>query len=305
VLPEVRAQHSKVENPQSVPAFDAKARLTGETLSFLAFGDWGTGSRLQREVAKAMAAKHAADPVVAALTVGDNFYGRGVSGTDDPQWDSKFERMYPRDELDVPFYATLGNHDYGKDPDAEVAYTGTRLADGSTTRWHMPGRYWTHAFRSPGGGLSVRVVGLDTQTFVTGGAEQRMREQRWLDSVLAFADEDWTIVIGHHPVYSNGVHGNTIGMQRHVQPILEKHGVDAYVCGHDHDLQLLEPVQGVRYIVSGGGGGSRNVRWADNTLFAATNGGFVWMQFSKREMLVQFLDPDGAVLYAWKSASTR
>ena len=38
-----------------------------------------------------------------------------------------------------------------------------------------------------------------------------------------------------------------------VRPLLEKYEVDVYICGHDHDRQLLEPVNGAYYIVSGTG----------------------------------------------------
>ena len=82
------------------------------------------------------------------------------------------------------------------------------------------------------------------------------------------------------------------------KPLFEKHHVDAYFAGHDHDLQLLKPVNGVHYIVSGAGGKARSVWWKDNTAFAATNGGFVWLQFNRKAMLIQFLGADGTVLFA-------
>jgi 3',5'-cyclic AMP phosphodiesterase CpdA len=193
---------------------------------------------------------------------------------------------------------TLGNHDYGQNPDAQVRYTGTRLADGSTTRWQMPARYWTRVFAPEDGSFSVRVVGLETEAIIGMDAAARRRELGWLDSVLAAARETWVLVTGHHTLYSNGMHGNTLGMIRNVKPILDTRKADAYFCGHDHDLQVLAPVDGVRYFVSGGGALSRDVRYAENTEFAATNTGFLWVQADAGTMLVQVLDADGAVLYA-------
>ncbi|HBB75469.1 MAG TPA: hypothetical protein DC048_13595, partial [Planctomycetaceae bacterium] len=50
----------------------------------------------------------------------------------------------------------------------------------------------------------------------------------------------FTMVVGHHPVYSNGKHGDTEYLIRDWAPLLERHKVHVYLAGHDHDLQHLE-----------------------------------------------------------------
>lgn len=294
----LQAQGSKVEDAREPAPFDADYRPAGPLVRFIVYGDWGTGNRSQQRVADGMGTCRARDGADAVLGTGDNFYPAGVTSTTDAQWRAKFEEMYPVSSLPVPFFQTLGNHDYGGDPDAEVRYTGSRT-DHGTTRWHLPARYWSERFEAMGGHVSVRVVGLDTQILTGTDAAARNRELAWLDSTLAAATETWIIVTGHHPVYSNGRHGITIGMQRHVQPILEKRGVALYLAGHDHDLQVLESVRGVSYVVSGGGGGSRSVRWTENTRFAATNLGFVWLAAGEKEMVVHILDADGTVRWGY------
>lgn len=62
----------------------------------------------------------------------------------------------------------------------------------------------------------------------------------WLEQTLNQSSADWLIVAGHYPIYSGGEHGNTPELQAQVKPLLEKYGVDAYLCGHDHTLQHLE-----------------------------------------------------------------
>ena len=47
-----------------------------------------------------------------------------------------------------------------------------------------------------------------------------------------------------------------------VRSLLEKYKVDVYICGHDHDRQLLGPVSGVYYIVSETDSKSRNTSYA-------------------------------------------
>jgi len=287
----------KVTGKQPTPAFDADKRLDAPAIAFMVLGDWGSGVKLQRTVAKAMTAKYNEDEVVAVLTTGDNIYPKGVSSATDPLWILRFENIYNIDDLPIPFYATLGNHDHTKSPDAQVKYRGKPLEDG-LKHWNMPARNWSKVFTSEDASISVRVTGLDTKPLITGKRASRKGQIRWIDSVLALSTETWNIVIGHHPVYSNGEHGNTMGMIRQIKPLFEKHGVDAYFAGHDHDLQMLKPVNGVQYIISGAGGKARSVAWEKNTIFASTNGGFVWLQFNADEMLLQFIDSEGTVLFA-------
>src|SRR5688500_17980527 len=66
---------------------------SAKPLHFLVFGDWGTGTQQQKDVAEALAryaqAHAAVAPAQFVVSVGDNFYESGVSGVDDPQWRDK------------------------------------------------------------------------------------------------------------------------------------------------------------------------------------------------------------------------
>ena len=76
-------------------------------------------------------------------------------------------------------------------------------------------------FQSVDAPVSVRVNraagGLLSQSWAAQLAE--------LETDLAKSDADWKIVVGHHPVISNGKHGGTEELQQHLQPLLEKYGV--------------------------------------------------------------------------------
>ncbi len=297
--PTAQTQSSKVEDARQPASFDAAHAPVGSSVRFLVFGDWGTGGRTQRKVAEGMAAVFAKAGADAVLSTGDNFYPSGVASIEDSQWKSKFEDMYPASTLPVPFHTVLGNHDYQGNPDAQIRYSRRKLDNGTVTRWRMPARMWSERFASTDGTVSTRVIGIDTQIITGRDNDARSAHLRWLDSALAAARESWIIVVGHHPVYSNGSHGNTLGLIRHVKPLLEKHKVAVYLSGHDHDLQVLEPVEGVHYIVSGGGGGSRSVRWAANTRYAATNLGFTWLAAGTKELVVRMHDAEGEVRWAF------
>lgn len=50
------------------------------------------------------------------LNAGDNFYLTGVTGLDDPKWDTVYADLYPKlnNLKNLPFYGVIGNHDlYG------------------------------------------------------------------------------------------------------------------------------------------------------------------------------------------------
>jgi hypothetical protein len=71
----------------------------------------------QRRVADAMFRYHTERMKFAfGLTLGDNFYPKGVKDIKDPHWKCSWEDFYTR--LEIPFYATLGNHDYRQNADA-------------------------------------------------------------------------------------------------------------------------------------------------------------------------------------------
>jgi acid phosphatase len=268
-----------------------------DSLRFLVIGDWGTAGKGQRKVAAGMAAEHRRDPVDLVVSVGDNFYPSGVKSTDDRQWKGTFEDVYRRENLPVPFWAVLGNHDYRSSPQAQVDYTGKRLADGAVTRWHMPSRQWVHDMRSPDGKVSVRLIGIDTPQIV-GSASGRKTCLAWLDSVLQATTADRVFVFGHHQVYSYGHYGNGTILIRHLAPLLERYGVDAYFHGHEHDMQMVGPVGGVYYVVSGAAAGPRKTHLGPRSLFASGSLGFVSVTAGVSGTTVTFHDAQGNVLFS-------
>jgi tartrate-resistant acid phosphatase type 5 len=294
--------YSKVNNPQPVPKFEIPAKIPGTRyLQFEAVGDFGTGAGGQHEVAISMANKASSDSISFVLVLGDNFYESGVQSVNDEQWQSAFETMYDQPSLNVPFYAILGNHDYRTNPQAQVDYTTV------SKRWKMPDRYYS--FVQPiDDSTSVEFFCLDTNPlayFSVGEAKtlsdtgKEMRQIRWLTQRLEQSTVRWKIVFGHHPLYSGGEHGDNEVLQYLLEPLFTKYRVDFYMCGHDHDLELLKPIHGVTYIVSGAGSKHRDVRWRENTLYAETNLGFTFFRLSHDDAVVEFLKRSGVVDFAY------
>jgi len=268
------------------PALHSVARGTvGKR--FFVIGDWGTGGALQKTVAASMNAVAGEYAVAGILSVGDNIYPSGVTSATDPQWVTKYEKIYALPHLAaLPWYAILGNHDHRSDPDAQIAY-GTR-----NPRWHMPARWhsWTDTID---GVTNLRFVGLDTQPIMQGDPSAAA-QLRWLDETLASSRERWKIVLGHHPIRSYGHYGDQSTLLKRVKPILDKHRVQAYLCGHDHDVQIIrDPSDTFTCIVSGGGAGSRPTSKGPNSLYAGTGGGFVMLTLSSASITVDAYDAKG------------
>lgn len=272
----------------------------GPVLRFLAVGDAGTGGQGQREVAEGMGRVAAMDSTSFVLFLGDNFYERGVESVTDPQWQEKFETMYHHPGLQIPFIAILGNHDHVGNPDAQVEYTTTR------TRWFMPARFYSHIVAIDES-TNVQFFLLDTnpladltsEDMADGKDSADWKPQiRWLEEQLGRSTAQWKFVVGHHTMYSNGEHGNNPRLASILEPLMIRHGVHFYIAGHDHNLELLEPIRGITHVISGAGGKDRDVTWAENTVFAATRLGFVRFSVTPSAVGVEFFNRAGELAYA-------
>ena len=278
----------------------------GEALRFLALGDWGRqGEPHQAAVALRMGEEADKTPPRFVLALGDNFYEDGVASADDPQWQTSFEAVYTAVSLQVPWYAILGNHDYHTEPEAEIAY-GRRRG-----RWRMPARYYVKSFPfGTGTKAKADFFFLDTSPMIrsyAGANHLRLgdnvktqnadRQVAWLRDALKRSDATWKIVVGHHPLYSGGLHDvDQYDTRERLLSVFKEGGVRAYFCGHDHDLQHLVS-EGIDYIVSGGGSTVRDVEMMKESLFAKKISGFASVALTPETLRLSFIDETGATIY--------
>jgi Predicted phosphohydrolases len=238
------------------------------------------------------------------LYLGDNIYMGGVESPDDPQLHDKFEAPYA--DLDLPFHVVLGNHDYGErslDRDraaAQVAYAAR------SDKWSMPDRYY--AFSAG----PARFFALDTNALMLAPLWGDDGQGAWLSRETGAATEPWRVAFGHHPLRSNGQHGNAgayegqawlpIANGAALADFFEAHvcgQVDIYLSGHDHNRQWLEPHCGVELVVSGAAakttplvGRGAGSRFADDT-----RAGFAWIALDGDVLTGEFYDQDGRLDY--------
>jgi acid phosphatase len=272
-------------------------------LNFLLVGDWGRmGDKDQQIVADQMAVAAKAADAKLVISVGDNFYEDGVASVDDPHWQGSFEKVYAAPSLQVPWWAVLGNHDYHGNCDAQIAYHE------KNPRWNMPARYFARTEKIDAQ-AAVDFFFLDTTPMATAVDDLAVRPEKvksqdiaaqiaWLDAALAASTAPWKIVIGHHPVYSGGIHGDTPYLIQHVLPLLEKHRVPAYFNGHDHDLQHLQ-TGNVNLFCTGGGSKPRDfVLPTRHSKFGRGTAGFIAASLDSEKLEVRMIDEKGRQLYS-------
>jgi Calcineurin-like phosphoesterase len=228
--------------PGRAPDITLPARAWSEgpdRLTFAAVGDNGSGGRQAMAVATRMAETYRTAPFGNVFLLGDiSYYGNFA----DRYGDVFVAPMTPLLDAGVTFDLAIGNHDDAlrhSDEGFDEIEAEIRLLD-------TPGRYYHRAYGP------ADVFFLDSS--VPGLFGPRSSEQLdWLDDTLASASRQWRIVTLHHPPYSSGRHGSTPRAEELLVPILERHHVDLVLAGHDHDYERTVPLNGVTYVVSGGG----------------------------------------------------
>ncbi len=270
---------------------------------FIAMGDTGEGNQAQYDVSAAVEAVCLVQGCEFVLLLGDNFYDAGVRSVDDPQFRTKFEEPYAN--LRLPFFVTLGNHDFGEVPvefwrtEYQVQYTSR------SSKWNLPDHFYSFV-AGP-----VTFLSLDTNMIMLG--LDWVRDQRaWIRDQIDQAETPWIVGFGHHPYRSNGRHGNAGNYEgagrldptgvvsgRRLASVFEAElcgRIDLFFSGHDHNRQWLEPACGVEHIVSGAGakttglvGRDRNpTRFEDDQ-----TPGFFWIEIEGDQLTVEAWDRSG------------
>jgi hypothetical protein len=222
----------------------APAAGQGRPVRFVAFGDSGTGSADQLAAYDQMRTV----PFDFLIHTGDIGYGSGTAS----ELQRYFFDVYADALEDFAAFPTSGNHEYNSadaKPFRQAFDLPTNGGQDGAERWYSFD--WGDA----------HFVALDTER--TGAVQAA-----WLEADLAANQRPWTIVYGHRPPYSSGEHGNDGGFQRYFIPLLEKYKVPLVLSGHDHDYERTKVMNGVTYVVTGGGGaGTRDMGASSFTAF--------------------------------------
>jgi tartrate-resistant acid phosphatase type 5 len=248
----------------------------GNRLCFFVIGDYGTGSRVQYQVAQAMWREFqkradSDNPVRFVLSTGDNIYGDfsgfliGVrhTGSSDGDWTNKFFEPYEPLLARIPWFPSLGNHD-GNETESRGdldAYLDNMPFPGGT-----PGRYYHFNY-----GELAEFFALDSTRNTESGQPRPAYSDdtpqfKWMRQEFPKATAPWVIPYYHHPAFNAGpLHVPAMRELRHWMPLFVAAHVNVVFNGHEHNFQVSEANDlsfGIRFITSGAGGELRpgNVR---------------------------------------------
>jgi len=231
---------------------------------FVVVGDSGDGGAAQQALARRMASV----PMDAILFLGDIAYGSGTRAQLQTRFFDVYHGLFQR----VPVYSAIGNHD-------DASAHGQAFHDAFV----LPGNERWYAFDLG----DVHFVVLDTTQI---GAAQAA----WLEADLATASRRFTIVLAHHPPYTAARRGPSRSFQRTFVPILARHGVDLVLSGHEHHYERSQPLDGVVYVVSGGGGARLTpVGRAGHTRVARAVHHYLALEVRADALVLRAIDIDG------------
>jgi hypothetical protein len=291
-----QTQDATATPPPPPPADDQVVR-------FAAIGDQGKGNAGQSQVAAAIEAKCKKDGCDFVQLLGDNIYDTGVSSTTDPQWQDKFEKPYQN--IQLPFYVVLGNHDYGGGGTGnefgkgqfEIDYTNV------SQKWKLPAAYYHRVEKH------VEFFALDSNMQMYGqDAQQKADVKQW----IAASTATWKIALAHHPYLSNGPHGNA-GSYDGLPfiPVANGKGVkdfdDEVICGkvdllltaHDHVRQwMTDKCKGTELIVSGAGSSPTELKGSNPTYHQSATIGFYYFRIEGRKLTAESIAADGTLDYS-------
>ncbi|MCO4753225.1 MAG: metallophosphoesterase [Bacteriovoracaceae bacterium] len=213
------------------------------------FGDAGTGTNEQKQVAKLLKE----EDCKTYFYLGDIIYPKGLKSADDPMAQELFLDVYKDILKDRDMFLMMGNHDYHGNVDAwiEIAKKHKRL--------HYPSHYY--------------MVKLNDVCFPVMNTTDYKVQQLWWFAKLKMNSCKQKVLLGHHPAKSSGKHKSPyFPLNLFLQYAMSYANV--YVAGHDHHLSYEGKVNGIDQFVSGAGGQLRDVN-EELAVFAKSRLGFI------------------------------
>lgn len=263
---------------------------TNPKVHFFTFGDWGSGTQDQKNVAEVARKTCKELGCDFGLLLGDNFYERGVSSTEDPLWKSRYQDIYQG--LNIPFYVALGNHDWRGNAQAQVDYSK------KNSRWKMPAFFYS--IKYPEQNPLVEIFVLNSNDFNT-------ESQNWLKSALEKSQAKWKMIAFHHPILNTGTQHPPD--QMHLWPVLKPivcGKIDLILGGHEHIFAHLRPEPNeCKYdqIIVGTGGkelyGVTTPNANTQKLAAEAFFGTAWMVANSTQLTLKFFRTDGTNSYSY------
>tara|TARA_Y100000817_G_scaffold13766_1_gene10512 strand:+ start:896 stop:1753 length:858 start_codon:yes stop_codon:yes gene_type:complete len=267
---------------------------------FYLLGDMGSGNNDQKKVANSLTEHihRMNDKRTFICGLGDNIYEAGCTSINDRQFIKKFEEPYIDIDNNIKFYMCLGNHDYGDDFFDKKGNSLNQIEYGKLSqkkggKWYMPSNYYM--FNKGNISFFVLDTNLKNQT------KQEIEEQlNYFIDKIKTSNNKWKILIGHHTMRSVGGHGNADkDMEEFFHKLLKECSFDIYICGHDHNKQVINTSinnKDITLMVCGTGGkyyhnetNLENLKEGELE-FCSTNLGYSYCVPKKNSLIFYFFD---------------
>jgi hypothetical protein len=210
------------------------------SLRLLAFGDGGTGTPEQVALARMMFQEDPLPDLV--LMPGDIVLPSGAES----DYDARFFRPYGPLLSRVPFYASLGNHDYDSEGGAPYLRIFSLPANGPPEL--VPET--VYSFEQAGVHFTVHDSNLPLATL-------RSVVAPWHTADVQASSARFRIAAQHHPPYSSGPNSAiapTPTIRTFFPSLFAASGIDLVLTGHEHLYERTRPMAGVVYVITGAGG---------------------------------------------------
>ena len=258
--------------------FLSKSLVTDEENIYCFVGDAGEVNPTQSMVVNALANSDCS----IVWHLGD-ITQLGVQSIDDPELQESFLIPFkPFIDTNIPFYLTVGNHDYKGDPSVYLD-----VAKNVSSIFH-PSNFYTKTFGE------LCFFALDTTIFDKLYYFHKRGDQiRWLKNEVEKLKEkcDFSIAVAHHPLFSSGDRDRA---NPQLAIFLENYvfgTFDMYITGHNHVLADEGDHKNTRQLISATGalpGGSPSTTKKDR--LNVETPGFLKIQVKGRKAEYSFID---------------
>ena len=264
--------------------FLSKSLLTDEENIYCFVGDAGEVNPTQSMVVNALANSDCS----MVWHLGD-ITQLGVQSIDDPELQESFLIPFkPFIDTNIPFYLTVGNHDYKGDPSVYLD-----VAKNVPSIFH-PSNFYTKTFGE------LCFFALDTTIFDKLYYFYKRGDQiRWLkNEVEKLKDKcNFSIAVAHHPLFSSGDRDRA---NPQLAIFLENYvfgTFDIYITGHNHVLADEGDHKKTRQLISATGalpGGSPNT--IEKNRFNVETPGFLKIKVEGRKAEYNFVDATNGMI---------
>lgn len=168
------------------------------------------------------------------IMLGDNAYPIGT----DREYQTAFFNVYKEELNRVPVWPCPGNHEL--DP-AFISIFADPFVKNRSQRTDKFPLYYSFEVQN------IHFVVLDPwkswlETTTDKNHPGWQKQLQWFKADLKASDKFWTVLINHFPIYSDGDYNSDndlvlVQLREMLAPIIDEHGIDLSISGHDHSYQ--------------------------------------------------------------------